>query len=309
MLNSADNGNGSNNGNGPCKKPYKNKVRQKATGTAVHGPTPEYSHVKFERIFVTPEMAAKWLGKEINAKNRKKRNDHIKRMAKDIKEGRWVFTHQGVAFDTDGILIDGQHRLEAIVCCGIGISLLVTTGLDPLARQYVDAGQMSRKTIDIMTLGYGMDMTGCVDQIAASIWLWSGSNSYKRRSRGEEITFYRANRAALDWVGEQFGGRVPYVGKSPVRGAIAKAYQNFGAAKQARLALFVQILIGNKNTSKENRASTQLREALLGNDFCSSNWRGSREVYELTASAILAFMSGVPLDTRKPSDRLAANED
>ena len=36
-------------------------------------------------------------------------------IARDMKAGHWRLTHQGIAFDPAGVLIDGQHRLWAIV--------------------------------------------------------------------------------------------------------------------------------------------------------------------------------------------------
>jgi len=61
---------------------------------------------------VSPDMALKWL--EGNTHNRPINQAHVNRLAKEITAGRWQLTHQGIAFDTKGILIDGQHRLWAI---------------------------------------------------------------------------------------------------------------------------------------------------------------------------------------------------
>jgi hypothetical protein len=35
-------------------------------------------------------------------------------------EGRFQVTHQGIGFDEDGQLTDGQHRLQGIVNSGVG---------------------------------------------------------------------------------------------------------------------------------------------------------------------------------------------
>lgn len=55
----------------------------------------------------------------------------------------WRFNHQGIAFDNDGWLIDGQHRLEAIVRAdkvspGIQVPLMVTWGLPPNSNEKID---------------------------------------------------------------------------------------------------------------------------------------------------------------------------
>jgi len=33
--------------------------------------------------------------------------------AEAMRRGEWMVTHQGIAFDTQGVLVDGQHRLAA----------------------------------------------------------------------------------------------------------------------------------------------------------------------------------------------------
>ena len=62
---------------------------------------------------VTPELACRWL--EANTQNRVVNPAHVDRLVRDMKAGRWYLTHQGIAFDTHGLLVDGQHRLWAIL--------------------------------------------------------------------------------------------------------------------------------------------------------------------------------------------------
>src|ERR1017187_6132294 len=63
---------------------------------------------------VTPQMAEEFLQRN-HPRNRHQKLSHILKMAIDLNEGRWVFTHEGIAFDTSGNLIDGQNRLQAII--------------------------------------------------------------------------------------------------------------------------------------------------------------------------------------------------
>lgn len=70
-----------------------------------------------EKIFVTRDMAGDWLDHRAQpdiAHNRKLSKHHAGRLAKVMDEGGWKTTHQGIAFDTNGLLIDGQHRLTAL---------------------------------------------------------------------------------------------------------------------------------------------------------------------------------------------------
>jgi hypothetical protein len=63
---------------------------------------------------VTPEMASDWLSTRRWPNQRSRSNSIVSKYMKDMKEGRWKLTRQGLIFDTAGYNIDGQHRLWAI---------------------------------------------------------------------------------------------------------------------------------------------------------------------------------------------------
>lgn len=52
---------------------------------------------------ISPEQAAKWL--ERNDSNRNVNVAKVKKMAKDMREGHWDTTHQGIAIASDGTVI------------------------------------------------------------------------------------------------------------------------------------------------------------------------------------------------------------
>ena len=56
-----------------------------------------------------------------------------------------MLTHQGIAFSADGIGIDLQHRLQAVILSGAEITLMVTEGLSRDAFQAID--QHERRSI------------------------------------------------------------------------------------------------------------------------------------------------------------------
>lgn len=92
-------------------------------------------------IIITPEMAARWL--EHNTNNRPVQRITVDRYKRDMAAGLWHFTNAGIAFDTNGQMIDGQHRLIAIseLPEGHGIAMNVTRGLAPEAKFYIDQGR------------------------------------------------------------------------------------------------------------------------------------------------------------------------
>jgi hypothetical protein len=78
-------------------------------------------------VHVTPELAAEWLSN--NEGNRNVRQGHVRSLSADMTALRWKLTHQAIAFSTTGRLLDGQHRLHAIIASGVGAPLLIFIGL------------------------------------------------------------------------------------------------------------------------------------------------------------------------------------
>ncbi len=89
-------------------------------------------------FMVSPQVAAHWLS--MNDRNRPHRQRRSTTFAQIIKGGDWMLTHQGIAFSTKGLLLDGQHRLGGIVMSGKTVPMLVTTGLDPKTFLVIDTG-------------------------------------------------------------------------------------------------------------------------------------------------------------------------
>lgn len=112
--------------------------------------------MKTELVSVTPSLAREWLKK--NTKNRPIRPSHVETLRQALARGEQVTTHQGIAFDTEGELIDGQHRLTAISLMPEGFSWLlqVTWGLDrATVFPVVDFTQSKRSTSDVLRLDRG----------------------------------------------------------------------------------------------------------------------------------------------------------
>ena len=103
-----------------------------------------------ERLLMTPDQAKDILANR-NGKNRAIRPNTVMRLASDIKEGRWQVTHQGIAFDERNILIDGQHRLHAVVQANIPCEMIVSYNVSRQSFAVLDCG-ISRTAAD--NLGY-----------------------------------------------------------------------------------------------------------------------------------------------------------
>jgi len=123
---------------------------------------------------VTPKMASEML--KSNTHNRPIRMPHVNRLKTEIVAGRWLITHQGIAFAEDGSLLDGQHRLMAIEAAGKSVQIMVTNGLPKSHNGDINLSTMDvidngrpRKTSDQLHLSHGVLNTNLVCSILRNI--------------------------------------------------------------------------------------------------------------------------------------------
>lgn len=102
-----------------------------------------------ETIEVDPEFASELLAS--SGGNRPLSSGLIRRLVKAINDGEWLLTHQGIAIDTGGRLLDGHHRLTAVVSSGRTVPMRITYDADPETFAVIDDGKR-RSAADV--LGY-----------------------------------------------------------------------------------------------------------------------------------------------------------
>lgn len=92
-------------------------------------------------IRITPEMANEILtNSKSEFKNRKVRQATVEMYANDMKNGNWKDNGETIKITSDGVLIDGQHRLHAICMCGIPQEMIVVEGISPEVIDTIDIG-------------------------------------------------------------------------------------------------------------------------------------------------------------------------
>lgn len=104
--------------------------------------------------------------------NRVVRPAHIAKLAKSMLNGEWVLTNQGIGISVDNELIDGQHRLLALLLAAetnpnITIDSQVTWNLPVGAKMAVDINAV-RRNGDFLAMSSGI---GNPNKIAAALRL------------------------------------------------------------------------------------------------------------------------------------------
>jgi hypothetical protein len=97
------------------------------------------TEMRMEVYDVTPELAGKWLS--LNSESQRNLNrSNVERYAVDMKDGNWQLTHQGICFNKTGELVDGQHRLAAVVLSGETVRMAVFSGMPVEYQSTIDQG-------------------------------------------------------------------------------------------------------------------------------------------------------------------------
>jgi hypothetical protein len=130
---------------------------------------------------VTPKKAADYL--ERNTANRPLSKRTVREFAAAMRRGDWQVTHQGIAFDTTGALVDGQHRLAAIVEAGIPVEMTVFTEVPVGAFDVLDTGKR-RNAADALAIE-GEKSAVMLAAMVRTVWLyehrpelaWSGGDA------------------------------------------------------------------------------------------------------------------------------------
>ena len=96
--------------------------------------------MKVTQETITPEIAQEYL--KHNTENyRGLHRDRIIGYAADMMNGKWQFNGEAIKFDVNGKLIDGQHRLHAIVRANVPVEMLVIRGIEEGVNLY-DIGSL-----------------------------------------------------------------------------------------------------------------------------------------------------------------------
>lgn len=96
--------------------------------------------MKVTQITITPSVAEALLEKNI-ANFRRPSKSKVERYAGEMKRGCWQSNGDTIKLDDNGVLLDGQHRLLAVVRSGVTIPGILIEGISPESVSTIDRGR------------------------------------------------------------------------------------------------------------------------------------------------------------------------
>lgn len=96
--------------------------------------------IKAKMELITPALAKKWL-ETINVNNRGISQNRVGQYTQLMQLGLWDENNgDPIQLDVDGNLVNGQHRLKAIVNSGVELKMFIVRGVSRYARNTIDTG-------------------------------------------------------------------------------------------------------------------------------------------------------------------------
>lgn len=130
--------------------------------------------MQIETVTITPEIAESYL--QHNIGNRPLKKGKIEKFAFSLSQGQWVQNGDTIRFDVDGKLIDGQHRLKAVIISEVAlVDQPVARGLSLEAWRTIDDGT-KRTDADVLAR-HGVPNAKGLASIAKVLMLIEGEHS------------------------------------------------------------------------------------------------------------------------------------
>ena len=254
--------------------------------------------VDITQEIITPQRAEALLANNLH--NRKLSKTLVSQYTQLMQRGEWRFNGDAIRMTSDGILIDGQHRLTAIVESGIPQPYVIIRGLDAASFKTIDAGK-KRSTGDMLSIaGYKGAVAGLAAGARAMFLYDSG-------------VFWSKASQSVDW-NPPSAQIIDYVDAHPeVARAFYRIHESYRYAMKlmgsgpATLALTLrervnarvghQFMEGIESgvTRGEDDARLLLRETLLRQRLGSRRTMHWEEVAAFTLKAMNAYFQEKPI--------------
>ena len=150
---------------------------------------------------ITPEMAAEFLTNNF-INNRDIKPTAVKRFASMIKRGDWQISCDAIGFDEHGNLINGQHRMSAVVKANQSADFLVVRGFPAKAMAVLDQGnkRMMHERLRIKGIPINGKTCSCVRNAMTT---WSSKNVGTVQFsdlRHDDLVSYEYQKHCLFWA-------------------------------------------------------------------------------------------------------------
>lgn len=186
-------------------------------------------------VMVTPEYASELL--KFNTNNRPLRNSVVEKYAKKMRNREWVLSNDAITISKGNVLLNGQHRLSAVVQSGTTCPFLILYGADESAYDIMDKPVVRSMGDALSHRGQlnSRNQASTLTALAGLLYDYSNKESSKRfHSRTGDFT-EKELLSIYDMYGEKISHYTAFV-----QNAYMKGYQIVSISALAALCVFLE---------------------------------------------------------------------
>lgn len=149
-------------------------------------------------VDITPSIAAEMLAKNTN--NRALKPSVVEKYKRDLLSGKWIFGTSAIRVASDGTLLDGQHRLKAIIDANVTVKMVVINNMSKDAIRVIDSGS-SRSVSDMFKIegsAYANSLGGIITRHRGFLREKYDVASHVRYTHQEIWDIYQSDIAVYD---------------------------------------------------------------------------------------------------------------
>lgn len=246
-------------------------------------------------VEITPEMATQLMG--LNSGNRPLNSAVVSKYADMMRRGEWKFTGDTIAISNTYRLLNGQHRLSAIIKSGIPQKYNIQTGLEDSVFDVLDTGK-NRTSSDVLSIaGYSYTNT-----IPSAVKIIDMYYSFKiKNTTSMRVKHKMSNTEILKWIDRhdakealekyaQIAVRLYGASRFLSHSTYCAFLYIFGNKNRDRAIDFFETLASGENISASHRSSIfLLRKRLIDTQLKSIRMSNQDEKWALLIKAWNAF--------------------
>lgn len=242
--------------------------------------------------YVTPQLAAEYRQK--NRRNRRFMERLEANYRRQMAGGVWMTSHEGIAFDEDDTLVDGQHRLGAVENSGVPQWLLVTRGLPRGVIEVINRGRVRTLAHNLQILGYE---AATPRTVAVARAMYAGVDAVLYQTQPDDVTMRRfidQHLAAILFAQQAMSRRH---GPAAVAAAVARAFYHGETERLMRFQEAMHDRLPRDEQLPGDRSARALQKAV---EKCVSLGGSARlSLYKKAQNAIMAYLEGRDLENLK----------
>lgn len=230
------------------------------------------------------------------AVNRSVADHTVAAYARDMMNDKWEITHQGIAIEAEtGLVIDGQHRLEAIIRSNTPQIMLVTIGVPGASKLVMDRGRV-RSVADALRLANGD--AGINRNVVATAKSMAKNHRWFRASVNKmtSVEIYYVFEAYKDLLKEvcSLTGNTTNMPSGYRAAVVGALYNHPGQSRWIHKFVSltktgIPLSAEERPLFPESRVPFLLKKKIAEMD---NNWEKDEKIFQLTEHAIKLYIEG-----------------